>query len=185
MKKYQIIYADPPWQFKNYSDKWHREHIESRWVGKHYPIMDSDDISSLPIMNIADVNCVLFLWATYPKLDDALTVIMDWGFEYKTVAFTWVKQNKKGTGLWLGMGYWTRSNPEICLLATKGHPKRINASVRQVILSPRLEHSQKPPEIREGIVQLLGDLPRIELFARQKVEGWDCWGNEVKSDIEL
>lgn len=88
-------------------------------------------------------------------------------------------------GLWLGMGYWTRSNAKICLLATKGNPKRIDTSVRQLIMSPRLEHSRKPSEARERIVALMGDLPRIELFARRKIDGWDCWGNEVESDIEL
>ena len=88
-------------------------------------------------------------------------------------------------GLFTGMGYWTRSNTEDCWLATKGHPKRIDASVHQVIMSPVQGHSQKPSIVREKIVQLMGDIPRIELFARRKVEGWDCWGNEVESDIEL
>ncbi len=83
------------------------------------------------------------------------------------------------------MGFWTRANTEDCLLATRGHPKRIDRSVRQLLISPRLKHSQKPPETRDRIVQLMGDIPRIELFARQKVEGWDCWGNEVESDIAL
>lgn len=180
MKKYSIIYADPPWQFKNYNDD-----TATNWVGGHYSLMGLDDIKGLPISSIADRDCVLFLWATFPTMPQAFDVIKSWGFTYKTVAFNWVKQNKDGMGIWLGMGYWTRSNSEICLLATRGNPKRVNASVRQIVLSPRLEHSQKPSEIRERITQLLGDLPRIELFARRKVDGWDCWGNEVKSDIEL
>lgn len=179
-KKYQIIYADPPWQFKNYNDT-----TATKWVGNHYGIMDLDDIKRLPVTLITDTDCVLFLWTTFPTLPQAFGVIQSWGFEYKTVAFTWVKQNKNGMGIWLGMGYWTRSNAEICLLATKGNPKRIDASVRQIVLSPRLEHSQKPNEIRGRITQLLGDLPRIELFARRKVEGWDCWGNEVEGDIDF
>ena len=122
-------------------------------------------------------------------------MIEDWGFQYKTVAFTWVKQNKDGRGLWLGLGYWTWANAEICLLATRGSPKRINANVEQVILSPRRNHSEKPEVIRKRIVDLMGDLPRIELFARgerlenlfgeKNFDGWDIWGNEVKSDIEL
>ena len=180
MKKYQIIYADPPWQFKNYNDD-----TATNWAGQHYSLMTLEDIKSLPVKHIADQNCVLFLWATFPTLPRAFEVVNAWGFEYKTVAFNWVKQNKNSMGIWLGMGYWTRSNSEICLLATKGNPKRIDASVRQIVLSPRLEHSQKPREVRQRIVQLMGDLPCIELFARQKVEGWDCWGNEVESDIEL
>ena len=103
-----------------------------------------------------------------------------WGFKYKTVAFTWVKQNRKSDGLFTGMGYWTRANAEICLLATRGHPKRINANVCQVILSHVEEHSKKPDEARDRIVKLMGDLPRVELFARQATEGWDVWGNEVE-----
>ena len=179
-KKYQIIYADPPWQFKNYNDD-----TATNWAGGHYTLMTLDDIKNLPIKNISGEDCVLFLWVTYPTLPRAFEVIKAWGFEYKTVAFTWVKQDKSGMGIYLGMGYWTRSNAEICLLATKGNPKRENADVRQIVLSPRREHSQKPSEIRERIIRLLGDLPRIELFARRKVDGWDCWGNEVESDIVL
>lgn len=178
--KYQIIYADCPWQFKNYNDA-----TATNWVGGHYGLMSLDDLKRLPVSSIADKDCVLFLWVTFPTMERAFEVIKAWGFTYKTNAFTWVKQNKSGMGIWLGMGYWTRSNSEICLLATKGNPKRVDAGVRQIVLSPRLEHSQKPSEIRGRIVQLLGDLPRIELFARRKVEGWACWGNEVDSDIEL
>lgn len=179
-KKYQIIYADPPWQFKNYNDA-----TATNWVGQHYPLMDLETIKKLPIASLADSNCVLFLWITFPTIEKAFEVIRSWGFVYKTVAFVWVKQNSSGMGLWLGMGYWTRSNAEVCLLATRGNPKRIDAGVRQIVMSPRQEHSHKPSEVRERIVQLMGDLCRIELFARRKVEGWDCWGNEVESDIDL
>ena len=121
-------------------------------------------------------------------LPQALEVIKEWGFIYKTVAFTWVKQNKDGIGFSFGMGYWTRSNPEMCLIATKGTPKRINAGIRQLILSPKQEHSKKPSEVRNRIVDLMGNLPRIELFARpskdllfedESYKGWDLWGNEV------
>jgi len=178
--KYQIIYADPPWQFKNYNDA-----TATNWVGEHYSLMGLESIRQLHIKSLADDDCVLFLWATFPTLPQAFEVISAWGFTYKTVAFVWVKQNTSGMGIWLGMGYWTRSNAELCLLATKGKPHRINASVRQIVMSPRRSHSKKPSEVRERIVQLMGDLPRIELFARRKVEGWDCWGNEVDSDIEL
>ena len=108
-----------------------------------------------------------------------------WGFTYKTIAFAWVKQNKKAGSLFWGMGYWTRSNVEFCILATKGNPKRINAGVHQVILSHIEEHSKKPHEVRERIVQLMGDLPRIELFARQATPGWDVWGNEVDSSVSF
>ena len=133
----------------------------------------------MPVSNIADDNCVLFLWVTMPKLNECWELIEKWGFNYKTVAFTWVKRNKKSLTWFWGMGSWTRANAELCLLSTKGKPKRISASVHSVIDSPIEEHSKKPQEARNRIVKLMGDLPRIELFARQKVDGWDCWGNEV------
>ena len=119
------------------------------------------------------------MWATFPMLREALDVIEAWGFSYKTVAFNWVKQNRNGTGIFMGLGNWTRSNSEICLLATKGKPKRISGSVRSVVLSPLQQHSRKPAEIRDRIVELMGDLPRIELFAREATPGWDVWGNEA------
>ena len=188
MKKYQIIYADPPWRFKNWSmtelakrgEKWARRNGRSP-----YDVMDNKDIYELPIKELSDKNCVLFLWATYPKLQEALETIKAWGFEYKTVAFTWVKQNKKSDGWHFGLGYWTRGNPEICLLATKGKPKRISKFIANLTIGHLREHSRKPDEIREKILQLMGNLPRIELFAREKVNGWDVWGNEVESDISL
>ncbi len=179
-KKYDIIYADPPWQYKVYSKKGTGRSAES-----HYPTMSLEDIENLPVSSITSDNAVLFLWITFPNLQDGFEVIRRWGFTYKTVAFNWVKLNKKSETLFWGMGFWTRANSEICLLATKGAPRRLSASVHQVIISHIEEHSKKPDETRNRIVQLLGDLPRIELFARQKAEGWDCWGNEVASDIEL
>ena len=186
MFKYQIILADPPWRFKNWSmkelatrgEKWARKNGRSP-----YNVMDNKDIYNLPIGEIADKNCILFLWATYPKLQEALQTIKSWGFEYKTVAFTWVKQNKKSDGWHFGLGYWTRGNPEICLLATKGKPKRKSCFVPNLTISHLGEHSAKPLIISEKIVELMGDLPRIELFAREKVKGWDAWGDEIESDI--
>lgn len=180
LKKYQIVYADPPWQYKVYSKKG-----ESRSAESYYPTMSIDDICKLPVKNITDDNSVLFMWMTFPTLKEGLRVISEWGFKYKTVAFVWIKQNKKVPSLFWGMGFWTRANAEICILATKGKPKRISAKVHQVILSPIEEHSKKPNEARNRIVELMGDLNKIELFARQKEEGWDVWGNEVDSDIDL
>ena len=112
-------------------------------------------------------------------LQDAMHLIAAWGFKYKTIGFQWVKQNKSGNGFFFGLGRWTRGNTECCLIATKGKPKRISNSVGQLIVSPLREHSKKPDETRDKIIELMGDLPRIELFARQHAEGWDCWGNEV------
>lgn len=147
--------------------------------------MSIEDICKLPVEKIADKDCVLFMWMTFPTLVESLKVLENWGFKYKTVAFVWIKQNKKTPSLFWGLGFWTRANAEICILATKGKPKRISARVHQVIISPVEEHSKKPDETRHRIVELLGDIPRIELFARQKVNGWDSWGNEVKCDIDL
>ena len=173
-KKYNIIYADPPWYFKARSSKgYDRNPIQ------HYNCMDLDDIKNLPVKDITDKNCVLFMWAIDPMLPQAFEVITSWGFIYKTVAFTWAKTNSKSMGMFTGLGYWTRGNPEMCLLATKGKPKRVSAGVHQIIDSRIQEHSKKPDVAREKIVELMGDLPRIELFARQTAEGWDSWGNEV------
>ena len=147
--------------------------------------MSIDAIKALPVSTLAAKDCTLFLWLTFPCMCEAFSVIDAWGFTYKTVAFVWVKQNRKSNSLFIGMGYWTRANAEICVLATRGHPKRVNAGVRQIILSHIEEHSNKPDEVRDRIVQLMGDVPRIELFARQSPEGWDVWGNEVESSITL
>ena len=147
--------------------------------------MSIEDICKLPVEKIADKDCVLFMWMTFPTLVEGLKVLENWCFKYKTVAFVWIKQNKKTPSLFWGLGFWTRANAEICILATKGKPKRISAKVHQVIISPVEEHSKKPDETRKRIVELLGDIPRVELFARQKVNGWDSWGNEVKCDIDL
>lgn len=183
--KYSVIYADPPWQFKNYSDKWHEGRPESRWVGNEYRLMRLQDVIDLPVETIAADDAVLFLWTTMPHLPDALKVIEGWGFTYKTCAFTWVKQNPSGNGIFTGMGFWTRSNAEVCLLATRGKPKRISKSVRQVVISPVGRHSEKPAEVRDRIVELMGEVPRIELFARKHTKNWSAWGDEVKSDISL
>lgn len=116
---------------------------------------------------------------------DGLEVIDAWGFKYVTCAFTWVKMNGTGFGVYSGLGHWTNSNAELCLLARKGKLERKDKSVKQIIMTPIQNHSRKPIEIRERIVQLLGDLPRVELFARKTVDGWDAFGNEVESDIKL
>lgn len=180
IKKYQIIYADPPWSYKNYKND-----TASRWVGNKYKLMNVSDICALPINEMANDNCVLFLWVTPPTLFDGLKVMKAWGFEYKTKGFCWVKKNKIADSFFWGMGYWTRSNTEDCLIGIKGRPKRINAGVHQIIYSPVEAHSKKPDIVRDKIVELVGDLPRIELFAREAPEGWDVWSNEVVSDIDI
>lgn len=168
-KRYNIIYADPPWSYKTYSDL----------NVCPYPVMKDEDIYNLPINKISQENCVLFIWVTFPKLLTGLKTIEKWGFTYKSLAFSWVKKNKKSDSWFWGMGYWTRQNTEVCLLATKGHPKRKSKGVHCIIDTPIEEHSRKPDIIRDKIVELLGDIPRIELFARTQTEGWDVWGNET------
>lgn len=196
-KKYNIIYADPPWSYKDKSCQGN--------AAQHYALMKDADICGLPIKDIAAKDCVLFLWATYPKLQEALNVIKAWGFTYKTIGFQWIKENKSGKGHFFGLGRWTRGNTEPCLIATKGDsfpvvlneeasapcliatkgkPQRVSASVGQLIFSPLRAHSQKPDEVRDRIVELMGDLPRIELFARSAAEGWDCWGDEAPNQQE-
>ena len=170
-KKYSIIYADPPWSYK---DKRCSGSCEA-----HYRTMPIKDILALPVENIAKKDCVLFLWGTYPMLQEALKTIDTWGFTYKTIGFQWIKQNKSGNGFFFGLGRWTRGNTELCLIATKGKPKRQSAAVSQLIFSPLRQHNQKPDIVRDKIVELMGDLPKIELFARQQAEGWDCWGHEI------
>ena len=156
-----------------------------RSAENHYPTMSLEDIKNLPINNLADKNCALFMWTTIPLLKDSFSVLDSWGFEYKSIAFVWIKLNKKSDTLFWGMGHWTRSNAELCILATKGHPKRKSAKVHQVIMSHIQQHSKKPDEARERIIELIGDLPRIELFAREKKDGWDSWGNGIECDINM
>lgn len=175
-KKYNVIYADPPWAFRVWSEKG-----KERSADKHYSCMTLDDLKQMPVNSItAGDDLALFMWATFPMLREALELIEAWGFEYKTIAFCWVKQNKNSDGIFKGMGYYTRSNAEICLLATRGRVlERKSRSVSSVIISHIERHSKKPAETRDRIVELFGDLPRIELFARETTPGWDCWGNEV------
>ena len=191
MKKYQIIYADPPWY---YNDTQKSGGTAYFGASVRYSLMDNKDIVNLPINKLSDKNCVLFLWVVSPLLPEALEVINGWGFKYKTIAFCWNKLNKNGS-LVSNMGRWTMGNVELCLLATKGKPKRICKNVKQQVSALRTEHSKKPDIVRKKIVELMGDLPRIELFARsnkmenlfgeKELDGWDTFGNEVKSDIEI
>ena len=171
--KYQIVYADPPWGYL-----WGKGKDGGNFAPeKHYQTMTTDEICSLDVKRLRDKNCALFLWATMPTLPDAIRVMSAWGFKYKTCAFTWVKIRKDGKPLH-GMGSYTRANAELCLLGMRGHIKSVDKTVPQILMHPRMGHSVKPPVIRDRIVQLFGDLPRIELFARNKVDGWDATGLE-------
>lgn len=173
-RKYSVIYADPPWSFDVWSGAG-----KDRAAENHYPTMSQSDIEALPVADLAADDCALFMWAVMPQLPEALAVIKAWGFEYKTCAFVWVKQTKDEERFATGMGYWTRANAEICLLATRGSPARLNADVHQVVMTPRMEHSKKPAEIPERIERLVPG-PYLEMFARQPREGWDVWGNQAE-----
>lgn len=183
INKYGVIYADPPWTFQTHSDKG-----KGRSAVAHYDCMSLADIKALPVADLAAQDCVLLLWTTDPHLRNAFDVIEAWGFAYKTVGFYWAKcpqdtYQRGYTDDWpIGTGYWTRANPEQCLLATRGHPKRLNADVRKLIVSPRREHSRKPDEVYERIERLCTG-PYLELFARQRRAGWDAWGSEVDSGV--
>lgn len=181
IKKYQIIHADPPWNFKTYSDKGK----EKKSAENHYNTMSLKDIQALPINSLADKDCVLFMWVTFPLLKQGIETIEAWGFTYKTCAFNWVKKNKISDSWFWGLGYWTRSNSEICLLATKGKPSRISKSVHQIIDDRIRSHSEKPACVLDRAIQLCGDLPRLDLFARVETPGWDVFGNEVSNSIKL
>lgn len=180
--KYGAILIDPPWSFRSWSDKGKNRAPDAlvRQKGlaeRHYKTMDLRDIAAMPISDYAADHCVLFLWAVDCMLPEALAMGQGWGFKFKTVAFTWTKTKKDG-GHHIGLGYWTRGNPEQCLLFTRGAPKRKSASVRQLIEAPRREHSRKPDEVRCRIEALVGG-PYLEMFAREQSPGWDSWGNET------
>ena len=184
MSKYKIIYIDCPW---TYNDK---ALAGNRGAECKYPTMNIEAIKSLPINQIADENCVLFCWATWPLIQEALDAIKSWGFKYKTVGFVWVKMNKITPTPFMGMGNWSRSNSEVCLLATKGKPKRVSAGVSSIVLAdedwesetimaPIEGHSKKPDVFRDKIVALCGDVERTEIFAREAKSGWSAIGNGI------
>ena len=177
MKKYNVIYADPPWRYA-------AKNVQGA-AEKHYATMSVADIIALPVDELAAKDCALFLWITFPMLHEAWGVMRAWGFDFKTVAFVWVKLNRTSNSLFWGMVHLTRANAEIWLLATKGSPIRQAKNIHQIVISHVEEHSKKPDEVRRRIEALMGDVPRVELFARQSSTGWDVWGNEVQSDISL
>ena len=172
-RRYTVVYADPPWRYRD------QARAGERGALYKYPLLTDKDIADLPVAQIAAEHAALFLWATWPKLPEILPIIDAWGFNYRTAAFVWVKRTRISRALAWGMGSWTRANTEPCLLATRGKPKRLSAGVHQVVEATAGAHSSKPIEVRERIVQLMGDVPRIELFARETAHGWDTWGNDL------
>lgn len=173
--RFGVLYVDPPWSYKVYSKKG-----QGRSAENHYSTMSAEDIYNLNVDGLADDDCILFLWVTFPCLLEGLEAIRRWGFTYKTLGFCWVKRCKKQTEKWFwGLGFWTRANPELCLIATKGRPKRLSKAVHCIVDTPVERHSKKPDEVRRRIELLMGNVSRAELFARRQYDGWVCLGNEI------
>lgn len=192
-KKFNIIMADPPWAYKVYSDKG-----KGRSAENHYSTMTIDNIKNIRVNDIAAKDSALILWVTSPCLPEGLEVMKAWGFKYKTVLFNWVKLNKHyktncntkeefEKQFRMNLGFYTRTNVEFCLLGTKGKPlTRLSKSIRQLVIEPMEEHSKKPDIVKTKIVELFGDLPKIELFARTCDDNWTCIGNEITgNDINV
>lgn len=173
MGVYSLIYADPAWRMKEPSAEY----------GTPYGTMSDEEIINLPVKKIVDKNCALLMWVISSKLDVAMQVCKTWGFEYKTIAFTWIKTSRKTGMPNCRLASYTLGATEICILAMRGRLPKKSFRVKQVVMSPRERHSKKPDIVRERIVELFGDVPRIELFAREQVIGWDVWGNEVESSV--
>lgn len=171
-KQYQVIYADPPW---SYDDKMAGHSFS---LDHEYQTQSLEWIKALPVQTIADRDCALFLWVVSPLLTEGLDVLDAWGFKYKTLAFVWSKETSQGRSV-SNLGRWTMGNVELVILGTKGKPKRAVKNVKQLVVALRQEHSRKPDVVRKRIAELMGDVPKIELFARQQYPGWDAWGNEV------
>ncbi len=178
-KKYEIIYADPPWEYRQSGGK-----SGSRGMAKtHYSTMSTEDICDLPVGEIAEKDAACFLWATFPNIGEAIKVMEAWEFRYITAAFVWVKTYAKSGKFFWGMGAYTRANADVCLLGVapgfRTKEQIRSHQVHQIVTAAYEGHSRKPDEVRRRIVELLGNVSRIELFARQRVEGWDAWGDEV------
>jgi N6-adenosine-specific RNA methylase IME4 len=174
-ERYRVALADPPWPFSTYSRKG-----KGRSQEAYYDTLEVSAIAALPVREMMADDSVLFLWVPKPLLLRASEVIEGWGFQYRTAAFTWVKLTKSSNGtaditkmrFHFGLGFWTRSNPEQCLLATRGKPHRLNADVPELIIAPAREHSRKPDGVYDRIERLVGG-PYVELFARQHRPNWD------------
>ncbi len=178
-KKFSIILCDPPWTYRD------KCHSGERGAGYKYSTMTVPELCALPVASIAADDCLLAMWHVAPMPEEAISVVKAWGFKLKTMkGFCWHKLTKNGKSHF-GMGNYTRANTEDCLFAIKGRPKRMDAGVRQFVEAQVREHSRKPDEVRDRLVRLMGDVPRVELFARAKVPGWLAWGDQIESDIEL
>ena len=181
--KYKVIYADPPWSYK---DKRGGEKGKSHGgATAHYETMTIEDIQRLPVNEITDKDSLCFMWVTFPLLKEGIATLEAWGFKYKTLGFSWIKTNKKDGKPFFGIGWYTKSNCEVCLIGVKGKPFKNSNKVSSVIISPLDGHSKKPEEARKRIEEFCGEVPRLEMFARRNVEGWDVFGNESEGGISI
>jgi len=192
---YGAILADPPWHFQAWVDTGHsgsrlpnggKNYGSSR--GPTYQTMREAELAALPVSHLAADNSVLFMWICWPVLEQSLRLLNAWGFSYKTCGFSWMKADQYRLfalqeDVRMGLGYWTRANSEVCLLATRGKPKRRSANVRQGIIEPLREHSRKPDCTHQRIEELVPG-PYLELFARAPRKGWDVWGNQTDKFAE-
>lgn len=178
--RYSILYADPPWDYNGKTQHTDGEFKEGMSAKDHYPTMKLEALKALPIQRITEANALLFLWTSSPHLPQAIALMEAWGFEYKTIAFIWDKQKTNP-------GYYTLSQCEICLVGKRGTipTPRGDRTVRQFLSELRGEHSKKPDEIRNRIQRMFPTQKKVELFARQKFDGWDVYGNEVEGSISL
>ena len=168
---YEVIYADPPW---TYNDKM-KGHSFS--LDHEYPTQNLTWIQSLPVASLCAPNAALFLWVVSPQLPEGIATMSAWGFKFKTVAFVWSKTTVHGCDV-SNLGKWTMGNVEMCLLGVRGRPQRVCKNVKQLVRDVRTAHSRKPESVRERIVTLMGNVPRLELFARGETHGWDGFGNQ-------
>jgi len=174
MNAYRLIYADPPWSYKDKCND------GKRGASHKYACMSLDEICALPVAHLAAPDCLLAMWWTGTHIREAFQVCNAWGFTFKNATgFTWVKTYEKTGKYFFGMGHYTRGNAENVLLAVRGKPKRVCAGVSQLVIAPRRLHSQKPDAVADRLVTLMGDVPRIELFSRTERPGWDQFGTQV------
>lgn len=173
-KGFTKIYADPPWGWRDWGGL---DKIPHRGEVTPYLPMTKADLEALPVSSMASTHCALFMWTVSSHLDQAIDLMRAWHFTFRSVAFIWVKTDKRGRPR-MGMGRWTRQEAEVCLIGTRGRPPRMDAGVRQVVMEGRREHSRKPDEIRRRIDRLVHG-PGLELFSRESSDGWAAWGNEA------
>lgn len=179
-RKYSVIYCDPPWDYKGQKQHTGSKGKESGGAVSHYSCLKLKDLKRLPVKDIADDDCLIFMWSSSPHLDQAIELMKSWGFKYATIAFVWDKMR-------VNPGFYTMSQCEICIVGKRGKIPRPRGArnIRQLVTEKRRAHSQKPDDVRNRITQMFPTQSKIELFARDASDGWDVWGDEVQSTISF